>query len=115
QRRGRKRRRRVTPDRLRLDRGDAVGAGLERGLDPPRQRLVANVEAGDLLAVETNDAGEEAAAVRWLEGDGDRPVFARLESLDLALTVADQAQSNRLHAPSRARAGQFPPQDRRQR
>ena len=78
-------------------------------------RLVGNVEPAELLAVEADDAGDEAAAVRRLERDRDRPVFARLEGLDLDLAVADEAERHRLHAAGRAGAGQLAPQHRRER
>ena len=45
----------------------------------------------------------------------DRPIFARDEFLDFEFAVADDAQRDRLHAPGRARAGQFAPQNRRER
>ena len=44
----------------------------------------------------------------------DRPIFARNELFDLKLSIADDAQRDRLHPPGRARAGQLAPQNRRQ-
>ena len=40
----------------------------------------------------------------------DRPIFLRLESLDLELAVADEPERHRLHAARRTGAGQLPPQ-----
>ena len=45
----------------------------------------------------------------------DRPIFLRLERLDLRLAVADEPKRDRLHAAGRAGAGQLPPQHRRKR
>ena len=80
-----------------------------------RLRLAVEIEAVELLAVEMRQPRREAVAGFGLELDLDRPVFARLERLDLGFALADQAQRDRLHAARRAAARQFAPQHRRQR
>ena len=87
---------------------DRVGGGARLG-------FAVEIEAVELLAVEMRQPRGEAVARLGLELDLDRPVFARLERLDLAFALADQAQRDRLHAAGRAAARQFAPQHRRQR
>src|SRR4029079_1331668 len=82
-RRGGERRRRVAANRLRLNRRNGVVAGLQRSFDAPCRSLIGNIEAAEFLAVSADDAGDKTAAARGLKGDLDRPVFARLECLDL--------------------------------
>src|SRR5439155_11494346 len=69
----------------------------------------------ELLAVEMGEAGGEDLPGLGTEGDLDRPIFARLEGLDLGFALADQAQGDGLHAPCRLAPGQLPPEHRRQR
>ena len=61
----------------------------------------------------TSRAGEALAVL--FESRADRPIFLRLEDLDLALAVDDQPQRDRLHPARRLRAGKLAPQDRRER
>src|SRR5205823_3603835 len=49
--------------------------------------------------------------IRAFEARGDRPVFGRLEGLDLAFTLADDAHGDRLHAARRQAATDLLPQD----
>ena len=73
---------------------------------------VADRQPFDLPVVELHQPAGEALAV-LLEGGADRPIFLRLEDLDLALAVDDQPKRDRLHAAGRLRAGKLAPQDRR--
>ena len=113
QRRCRERRRRVARERLGLDRGDGEAARLDHRPGGVGIALVADRQPLDLVAVELGQPCGEALAVR-LEGGADRPIFLRLEDLDLALAVDDQAQRDRLHAAGGFGARQLAPQDRRQ-
>ena len=115
QRRGRERRRRIAPGRLRLDRGGLEDGGLERLLERLGLGAGADVETLDLLAVGADQAGVESVAARRRQRRDQRPVFARDEFLDLELAVADQPQRHRLHAAGRAGAGKLAPQHRRER
>src|SRR5262245_61519471 len=102
-------------DLLALDLGDLerrTGAHLVRG--GVGGRLISKVELVELLAVDVGQARGEMAAVRRGEVGLDRPVFARLERLDLVLALADNAQRHRLYAAGRAAARQLAPQHRRQ-
>src|SRR5207237_6102778 len=76
--------------------------------------LVAQRELVELLAVELGEAGGELLAALRTENDLDRPVFARLEGLDLGFALADQPQRHRLDATGRLAARQLAPQHRRQ-
>src|ERR1019366_10795652 len=91
-------RRRIAADRLRLDRGDLVVAGLQRAFDPSRGGLIGNIEAAEFIAGETDDPGDEAPPLRRLERNRHRPVFAWAEDLVLVLALADEAQRHRLDA-----------------
>ena len=101
--------------RLRLDRGDREGRGLERLLERFRLGARADVEPLDLLAVGADEARLEGLAARRRQRRHQRPVFARDEFLDLELAVADEPQRHRLHPAGRARARQLAPQHRRER
>ena len=57
----------------------------------------------------------ELLAARRQEVDVDGPVFLRLERLDLALALADQAERHRLHAAGRPAARQLAPEHGRER
>src|SRR6185437_13971588 len=70
----------------------------------PRGRLGREAELVELLAVEMGEAREEALARGGAELDLDRPVFARLERLDLGLALADEAERHGLHAARRLAA-----------
>ena len=74
---------------------------------------VADVEALDLLAVGADEARVEHAAVLGGEGRDERPVFPRLEGLDLEFAVADEAKRHRLDASGGTRSGQLTPENRR--
>ncbi len=56
----------------------------------------------------------EAVAGGGDEFDLDRPIFPRLENLDLGFALANEAQRHGLHAPRRAASRQLAPQHRRQ-
>ena len=88
---------------------------MVKGGGGARGRFVGEVELVEPLAVEMGEAGGEALARRRDERDLDRPIFARLEGLDLGLALAHEAQRDGLHAAGRAAARQLPPQDRRER
>src|SRR5690242_9786913 len=99
-----------------LDRSDGKAGRLENRIGGfTRLCLAVEVETVELLAVEMRQPCREPLAGFGLELDLDRPVFARLEYLDLGFALADQAQRNRLHATGRAAARQFAPQHRRKR
>ncbi len=102
----------VAPDRLRFDSRDREQRLLERGLERFGLGARADVEARDLLAVRADQAGGEGRIRFRSQMGDDRPVFARDELFDLELPVADDAQSDRLHPPRRARARQLAPQHR---
>src|SRR5206468_12713921 len=106
QRRSRERRRRVPGKGLRLNRRDGEVARFDHRLGSVRVTTIADRQAVDLLAVELRQAGRESLPVR-LERGAHLPIFLRLENLDLALAVDDQAQRNRLDAPGGFRAGKL--------
>ena len=93
---------------------DGEAPGLDHRLGRIGVALVADRQPLDLLAVELDQPRGEALPV-GLEGRADLPIFLRLEDLDLALAVDDQAQRDRLHPARRLGARQLAPQDRRQR
>ena len=78
-----------------------------------RRGAIAEGELLDLLTVVT-----QQARIECLRGMGtlrsDRPVFLRLEGFDLFLTLADQAQSRRLHATGGKTGLHLAPQHRAQ-
>ena len=114
-RRGRERRRRVALDRFGLDARDGKVRLFEMAPERVGLGLGADAMAVDLVAVRGDEPRLEAVARRRRHGRADRPVFDRLEGLDLGLALADQPQRDRLHPTGRARARQLAPQDRRQR
>ena len=67
----------------------------------------------DPFPVKAHKTGRQRRPLLRLEFAADRPVFARLEGLDLEFAFADQAQRHRLHPPGRTRTGQLAPQYRR--
>ena len=83
--------------RLRLNRTDLIGRVEQRSLETFSLSAVADIEPVDLLAIRTNEARREGGAIRCLQMGDDGPIFPRDEHLDLALTVADQTQGDRLH------------------
>jgi hypothetical protein len=95
---------------LRLDVRYREGRKLQILLEGLGVLAVADVEARDLLAVGAHEARVEHAAVLGGERRDQRPVFARLEGLDLELAVADEAQRHRLDATGRARSRQLAPE-----
>ena len=99
----------VALDRLRFDRGDREPRSLQVGLEGFGLRARADVQTADLLAVGADETGGEGRVRLRPQMRNDRPIFARHESLDLDLPVADDAQGDRLHAPGRARSGQLSP------
>ncbi|MPM10723.1 hypothetical protein SDC9_57057 [bioreactor metagenome] len=95
----------------RLHRQIARGHGLHRQF---RIRRGGEIELVELLAAQNGQPrGEDLTAGRGQLG-GDGPVFAGVKRLDLHLALDDEAQADRLHPAGRARAGEFPPQHRRQ-
>jgi hypothetical protein len=76
--------------------------------------LIAKAQLLQLLALELDQPRRELRAVMQQAGD-HLPIFLRLERLDLALTLNDQAQRHRLHAARALGAGQLAPQHRRER
>ena len=114
QRGGGERRGRVTLDRLRLDRGDAIGAGFHRREGAGGGFSVRQRELLQLLAIEFGEAGFELAAIHGEPGL-NLPVFLRDEALDLELAIDDDTKRDRLHATCRARAGQLAPENWRER
>src|SRR2546426_1088222 len=95
QRRGRERRRGIAAALALLNALDGVGGLGERGSDPVGGLAVVNFELVTLLL---DDLGGErlprVVRERGLEG----PVLLRLERLDLALAVDDEAERDRLDA-----------------
>ena len=85
---------------------------------PSRRRAVVSSGMSSLssfLPSKPTSRADEGLALGGRELGHDRPVFLRLEHLDLGLAVADQAERHRLHAAGRAGAGQLAPQHRRER
>ena len=113
QARGGERRIGIAFGRLLVDGGDREGACLDGGT----QRLGigggADIELVRLLAVDGVEAGLERLAL-LVEAGADGPVFLRLELLDLAFAIRDDAQRHRLHAAGRAGARQLAPQHGRE-
>ena len=101
---------RVTLGALLLDRGDGEPPALDEGLGVVRRGLVRQVELVELAPLEMGQARGEGGAGGGVEARLDCPVLARLEGLDLGFAVRDQPQRDRLHAPSRAGAGQLAPE-----
>ena len=93
-----------------LDHGDGMGTALDRLLGPGGQVGRVDVELVQLAAVQMRQPGHERRAGRRGQVRLDRPIFARLEYLDLRLAVADQAQCHRLHTPGATAARQLTPQ-----
>ena len=114
QRRGGEGRVGMALDRLGFDRPDGEGRGVERLLEVLGLFALADVEAGDLLAVGADEARDEGLAGLGLQMRDERPVFLRDEFLDFEFAVADEAQRHGLDAAGRARARQLAPQHRRE-
>ena len=89
---------------------DLEAAAFERGLQALGGRLIGNVELVELLAVGGDKPRLEGLVLGRGELGQDRPVFLRLEPLDLELAVADEAERHRLHAAGGAGAWQLAPQ-----
>ena len=111
--RGGEGRKRVTFAGLRLDLPDAEARRIERGLEGLGLGCRADIEPRDLLAIGADEARFEGGARRRLQLRGDRPIFARHETLDLELPIANEAERDRLHAPGRTRARELAPEHRR--
>ena len=75
-----------------------------------RRRLVTEAEIREFFVAEVGEPRAEPDSLRRRELGHDRPIFARGERLNLELTLADEAQRNRLHPSRRSRAGQLAPQ-----
>ena len=99
---------------LGLDVRHREGGKLQVLLEGLGVLAVADVEALDLLAVRAHEARVEHPAVLGGERRDDRPVFPRLEGLDLEFAVADEAKGHGLDAAGGARARKLAPQDRRE-
>ena len=99
--------------RLGLDVLDREEAVLDRLLRPHRDAFFAKREAVQLVALELDQARVERGAV-MLKLCQDVPVFLRLERFDLALTLDNQAQGDRLDTARRFRTRQLAPKDRRE-
>ena len=76
--------------------------------------LVGNIELLELLAVGRDEPRLESLVLGRGKLGQDRPIFLRLELLDLEFAIADEPERHRLHAAGGTGAGQFPPQDRGQ-
>ena len=114
ERRRRERRRRVAPGGLGLDRLDREIAVEHRLLGAQRIAFVADREAIELGALELRQPrGERGAVMLHIGRDG--PIFLRLEDVDLALALDDQAERHRLDAAGGLGTGQLAPQHRRER
>ena len=98
QRRGGERRLRVAAVRFGLDILDLESAAFNGRLGAHRHAFIAQAEAIDLLTLERHQSGGKVRAI-MRHKRCDRPVFLRLERLDLTFAINDQAQRNRLHAP----------------
>src|SRR5204863_4279643 len=83
---------------------------LQLGADGICRLLAADFK---LVAGQADITGIEIGGLGTDEIGIHGPVFLLLESLDLALAVHDQAQSNGLHSPGRDAAADFIPQQRR--
>ncbi|CAH0312433.1 hypothetical protein ROS9278_04991 [Roseomonas sp. CECT 9278] len=108
-------RRRVAPRALLLDRRHRIGRGFRPRLGGIRRAGIMQVELVELAAIQMRQPRIERRAGGGEELRFQRPVFARLEGLDLGLALAQQPQCHRLHAPRRPRPRQLAPQQRRQR
>ena len=114
ERAGHERRLRVALDPAALDAEDAEIAGFDGFLRRSRLVGIVDVELVELLAVQMGQPGGERRASGRREMRLDRPVFARLERLDLGFALADQPQGDGLHPAGAAAAGQLAPQHRGQ-
>ena len=110
--RGGEGRRGVALDRLGLDAFNREAAGFDRRLGFHGNALVTETEAFQLHALELDQTRVELGAVVLHLGE-HAPVFLRPEGLDLALSLDDQTQRDRLHAARAFGAGELAPQHRR--
>ncbi len=113
-RRGGEGRGRIAALRLALDIADREAAAFEGSLEPVGVRLVGDVELLELLAFGGDEPCLESLVLGRRQLGSDRPIFLRLELLDLQLAIAHEPERHRLHAAGGAGARQLPPQDRRQ-
>src|SRR3546814_15606880 len=90
-------------------------AGADRRNGGRRRRFVLEPEPAEFRAAEIGKMRGKELASGGRELGFDRPVFLRLEDLDLSLSIADQAKRDRLHAPGRLGAGQLAPQSSEER
>ena len=114
--RGDERRRRIALALFLLDllHGQFAGGSLAQGFFCGSGAfLVGNRELGNFFSLELREFRREGL-VLLPEICLDRPVFARLESLDLLLALDDHAQGRALHAPGRQASPDFFPQKRRE-
>ncbi len=111
---GREWRRRVPRKRLGFDRGDGEASRFDCHPGAVRVTGIADRQAIDLLPVEFDKAGGETLPVRFEVGRY-RPIFLRLETIDLAFPIDDQAEGDRLYPARGFCAWKLSPKDRRQR
>ena len=102
----------VAGGRFRLDRLHGQVAGGDRLHREFRGGGIGDVELVKLLAAKDGQPRLVFLPARGDERRSHRPVFARLEGLDLHLALDDQAQADRLHPSRRFRAGQLAPENR---
>ena len=103
----------IAADRLGLDILDAEGALFDGLFGAGGDAGLAEAEFIEFAPFEVDQAGEEGGAV-VAHVRGDLPVFLGLERLDLAVTLDDQAQGDRLDAAGGFGAGELAPEHRRE-
>jgi hypothetical protein len=79
---------RIAALRLAFDAGNEIAPALERGLEEKSGSLIADIELLELLAAGRDEPRLKRRVLRRGELGQDRPIFLRLELLDLEFAIA---------------------------